>query len=100
MKTLVVLLFLSLVTAQNKTYYENYSWDYSAHKMPIAYTSHGNAVEMHHFVKLNNKIPSRGGAYTLDRPVKSDNFEVDIEFTIMSDLEKARGFEIFLTEHE
>ena len=51
-------------------------------------------------MKLNSKISNRGGGYTLDKPVKSDNFEVDIEFTIQSDLERSRGFEILLTEHE
>jgi hypothetical protein len=28
-----------------KKFYDNYSFDYSAHKLPIAYTAMGNTVE-------------------------------------------------------
>ena len=37
--------------------------------MPIAYTALGNTVEQHHHVKLNSKVPDRGGAYILDKPI-------------------------------
>jgi hypothetical protein len=39
--------------------------------MPIAYTALGNTVEQHHHVKLNSKVPDRGGAYILDKPIKT-----------------------------
>jgi len=50
MKNLLALLVLGVSTKQ---VYENYSFDYSAHKLPIAYTTYGNAVELNHKVKLN-----------------------------------------------
>ena len=82
-----------------KTPYENYSFDYSAHKVPIAYKSHFNAIELHSHVKLNSRVEGRGGGYTLDKEIIFENFEVDIDFTIESDTSKARGFEAIFTEH-
>jgi hypothetical protein len=49
--------------------YENYSFSYLYKKVPIAYTSHGNAIELSNKVKLGNEISERGGAYTLDRAI-------------------------------
>jgi hypothetical protein len=46
--------------------YDNYSFDYGEHKMPIAYTPYMNAIELHNGVKLNNKLPEKGGGYALD----------------------------------
>ena len=80
--------------------YENYSFEYSSHRMPIAYKSIGNSVELHNSVKLNSKVPKRGGAYVLEKALKWDNFEIDVRFRIMSDPDAARGFEIILSEHE
>ena len=34
------------VSAQEKSVYENYSFDFSAHRRPIAYSSYGNTVEL------------------------------------------------------
>jgi hypothetical protein len=54
--------------------YDNYSFNYEEHRMPIAYTPYLNAIELHNAVKLNNKVHGKGGAYTLDRPIKWTNF--------------------------
>lgn len=63
MKTL---LFFAIVgTTIPKKVYENYSFDYSAHKLPLAYTTFGNAIELNHKVKLTSKIMNRGGALVL-----------------------------------
>ena len=56
-------MFLSGVLS--KQIYENYSFDYSAHKLPLAYSTYGNAVELNHKVKLNSKIMNRSGALVL-----------------------------------
>ena len=82
-----------------KTAYENYSFDFDSHKIPIAYRSHGNTVELHNHVKLNSIVPGRGGAYLLDRQIKWKDFRVDVNFSILGDLTKARGFEMILTDH-
>ena len=34
------------VLAQEKSVYENYSFDFSAHRRPIAYSSYGNTIEL------------------------------------------------------
>ena len=59
------ILILSLSGVLSKQVYENYSFDYSAHKLPLAYSTYGNAVELNHKVKLNSKIMNRGGALVL-----------------------------------
>lgn len=85
---------LTLATA--KTVYENYSFDYSAHKMPLAYTTYGNAVELNHKVKLNSVVAGRGGAYVLDRAITLTDFEIMTEFQINTPVDQARGFQLIL----
>lgn len=64
----VVYLYALLgVVASKGQFYENYSFDYSAGRMPLAYTTYGNAIELNNKVKLNSKIPDRGGALVLDK---------------------------------
>lgn len=58
-----------VVGVLSKQVYENYSFDYSAKKLPLAYTTYGNAVELNHKVKLNSNVTNRGGALVLSRPV-------------------------------
>ena len=60
----VFLIFMTAGTIA-KEVYENYSFDYSAHKLPLAYTTFGNAIELNHKVKLTSKIMNRGGALVL-----------------------------------
>ena len=73
MKAILLLIF---VGALSKQVYENYSFDYSAHKLPLAYTTFGNAVELNHKVKLTSKIMNRGGALVLQKPIAMQEFEV------------------------
>ena len=53
---------------------ENYSFDFSSKKMPLAYQSYGNAVELEHKVKLNSIVNHMGGAYDLNRPITAQEF--------------------------
>ena len=62
MKTIFIFLVVGILSKQ---VYENYSFDYSAHKLPLAYTTYGNAVELNHKVKLNSNVTNRGGALVL-----------------------------------
>ena len=66
MKTNFIFLVVGILSKQ---VYENYSFDYSAHKLPLAYTTYGNAVELNHKVKLNSNVTNRGGALVLSRPI-------------------------------
>lgn len=66
MKTIFIFLVVGILSKQ---VYENYSFDYSAHKLPLAYTTYGNAVELNHKVKLNSNVTNRGGALVLSRPI-------------------------------
>lgn len=71
--------------------------------MPIAYTSIDNAVELHSKVKLNTLVPMKGGGYLLDVPLEQrifEEFEMDIEFTINSEIENARHLMIFFSRNE
>jgi hypothetical protein len=81
MKTIATLL-LSMVSAADRYLYENYSFDYPAHKLPISYTPLECAIELHHHVKLNNKVPNKGGAYLLDKPLPWKDFEIDVSFNM------------------
>ena len=54
MKIIAILIVLHLSLARQL--YENYSFDYSAHKTPIAYSSYGNAIELTRKVKLSSKV--------------------------------------------
>ena len=56
MKTIFIFLVVGILSKQ---VYENYSFDYSAHKLPLAYTTYGNAVELNHKVKLNSNVTNR-----------------------------------------
>jgi hypothetical protein len=111
--TLFALTFVSLSAITPRTYatpggfkktlYPNYSFDYSAHEVPIAYTSIDNAVELHSKVKLNTLVPMKGGGYLLDVPLEQrifEEFEMDIEFTINSEIENARHLMIFFSRNE
>jgi hypothetical protein len=82
--------------------YDNYSFDYSAHEVPIAYTSVDNTVELHHKVKLNPIVPMRGGGYILDNPLERqifEEFEIEVEFTVNSDPSTARGFALLFNRN-
>ena len=86
--------------AQAKEHYENYSFDFSAHERPIAYTTIGNALELVNKVKVNPAVGDRGGAYVLDELIRDKDFEVEVEFTLQGDLDSSRGFMILLTQEE
>ena len=77
--------------------YENYSFDFSAHRRPIAYASWGNTVELQSKVKLLPLVENAGGAYVLAPEISSNSVEFDIEFTINSELMKSRGFMALMT---
>ncbi len=81
----------------DKEIYENYSFDFSAHTKPLAYTTIGNAVELVNKVKVNVDVADRGGAYMLDTTIDDKEFEVELEFKIWNELEDARGFMVLLT---
>lgn len=79
-KALVCLLLLSpCVTAQRPTEpnnntilssaqsLENYSFDFSNHKLPKAYEYFGASVQLHHSVKLIPDVASRQGAIVLKK---------------------------------
>lgn len=99
-KTVLIALafFVSAAISTNIAKYPNFSFDYSAHEMPLFYTSYGNAVELNHNVKLNSLIEEKGGAYSLDAPIEFKEIALGIEFTINSDLETARGFQTILSK--
>ena len=73
-----------VVVAQGlgKGVYENYSFDFSGGKRPIAYSSIGNTVELQSKIKLNPAVANNGGAYILLKPIEVKEVEFDIEFTI------------------
>ena len=54
--------------------YDNYGFDYSAQRLPIAYTTYGNAVELNHKLKLNSAVQDRGGALVLNRAIRQADF--------------------------
>jgi len=81
-----------------KKVFTNYSFDFSAHRRPIAYTTLGNALEHTKKVKVCPAVADRGGAYVLDKEITAKEFEVDLEFTIRSSLDQARGFMVLLTQ--
>ena len=82
------------------TVYDNFSFDFSSHKMPLMYNAYGNAVELNHKVKLNSDVKNKGGAYVLDLPLTFYEFEVEFEFLFNNDVDTARGFEIVLTKNK
>jgi len=49
-------------------------------------------------VKVNPAVRGKGGAYVFDAHIKDKEFELELEFTIQSDLDRARGFMILLTQ--
>lgn len=55
--------------AQDKAVFENYSFDFSGHRRPIAYESLGNTVELQSKVKLLPLVENAGGAYVLNADV-------------------------------
>jgi|TARA_B110001450_G_C17246164_1_gene329572 hypothetical protein len=50
---------------------ENYSFDFSAHKLPIAYDTFGSAVQLHHKYKLIPDVKERYGAIMLNQVSKA-----------------------------
>ena len=107
LNALFSLQILCIVCAQNsssknkeKLAYDNYSFDFSAKRRPIAYQQMGNAVELQSKIKLNPAVPSAGGAYALMTKIVQKEVEFDIEFTIQSDLYKSRGFSALFTQNE
>lgn len=46
---------------------ENYSFDFSAHQLPIAYDTFGAAVQLHHHYKLIPDVKDRMGAIVLNQ---------------------------------
>ena len=60
----------------------------------------GNALEHNDKVKLNPAVRDRYGAYVFDSKITDENFEIELEFTIASDLNKSRGFMMMLTTTE
>ena len=46
---------------------ENYSFDFSSHKLPVAYSTYGAAVQIHHKYKLIPDVQSRYGAIVLNK---------------------------------
>ena len=107
MKTLLLtsaLLFANVAQGQtrqvDRKVYENYSFDFSAHKRPIAYTTYGNALELNSKVKLNPAVDNRYGAYVFDGKLKDEVFEIEMEFTVASELNRSRGFMMILSQNE
>lgn len=86
--------------AREKAIYENYSFDFSAHTRPIAYRTLGNTLELNNKVKLNPAVPNRGGAYVFDKQITDKDFEIEMEFTLQSQINLSRGFMLLLTQHE
>ena len=65
---------------------ENYSFDFSAHKLPRAYDTYGAAVQLHNQIKLIPDVKNRNGAIVLNRKILSDRkYEFDIEFKFKSE---------------
>lgn len=84
MRSLITLLIQVgyVALAMEGEYYENYSFDYSAHRFPLAYTTYGNAVELNNYIKLNSRAANKGGAVVLDPMITVRKFEAQIEFTL------------------
>ena len=45
-------------------------------------------------------MSERAGAYVFDSVLRDKEFEVELEFTVQSELDKANGFMTLLTQHE
>lgn len=102
MSKLIALITLVEIVVANSVplVYENYSFNFSEHKRPIAYQTLGNALELNSKIKLNPRVANRGGAIVLDTPIRDKTFTAQLEFTMQSDLDQARGLMILLTQHE
>ena len=97
----LLLLIISVAVSKLEYPYEIISFDYSAHKLPLSYRSYGNTVELANKVKLNPPVPNRGGAYRLAYPLQNQkDFEVEVEFSINSELKTSRGFEMIFNEKQ
>ena len=51
---------------------DNYSFDFSSDKLPIAYEYHGSSIQLHHKLKLIPDVKDRYGAITLKKQIMSD----------------------------
>ena len=51
-------------------------------------------------IKLNPAVANSGGAYVLNTDIQTREVEVDIEFTVQSELETSRGFMALFTQNE
>ena len=88
---------------------EAFSFDYSAHKSPLAYQTFHQSVELLHRTKLIPASKSNYGAVFLKKAsqdenqllqLETHNYEIDVEFVINSELEKSNGFAIMLLKNE
>jgi len=80
---------------------ENYSFDFSAHKTPLAFDTYGAAVQLHNRYKLIPDIKDRQGAIVLNKRIMSDRkYEVDVEFTMKSDEMRSHGLAVMLLGEE
>jgi hypothetical protein len=65
---------------------EHLSFDFTKHKLPIAYTTYGAAVQLHHKFNLLPDVPNRQGLIVMTQSIESDyKFEIDVEFLIETD---------------
>ena len=91
---------MSVCQAMQGTLYENYSFDYSTHRFPLAYETYGNAVELSQYIKLNSKAKDKGGAVVLSEPITFGKFETQIEFSLASEQEDVFGFQVVFQESQ
>ena len=78
-----------------------YSFDFSAHQLPLAYNTYGSSVQLHSKYKLIPDVKNRYGAIVLNKYIQSDRkYEIDVEFQLKSPDVKSHGFAIFLTGQE
>ena len=99
---IVQAILVSIVCSEidKRILYKNYSFYMKEYEHPIAYTTLGNTIELNTKVILNPAVADRGGAFALDPAIKDKNFEIELEYTVLSDLDLARGFMVLLTQHE
>ena len=95
---------------------ENYSFDFSAHKLPVAFDTYGASVQLHSKYKLIPDVDRRNGAIVLNKvsvllsivvltnivqKILADRkYEFDVEFKFQSDEDYSHGFAIYLLGDE
>lgn len=86
-------------TLKQPQYLENYSFDMAAHKLPIAYSTHGAAIQLHDKFVLLPDIKGRQGAIVMKKPIVSDlKFEIDLEFKLTTPPSQSHGMAMFLLD--